>query len=228
MDVNNENEDRRLSDSEMVTDDKISTATTATVSPVSTPDVEMSETESTMGQRGSSNDNEIIQNEVRPPMSSDRHPNEHDRAIQKSNDQNSRSEGDLQEATNETSIIVEMTSPDADSDALAALQNRIDHDENSSEHHERFEVGTNQNFQSNDTIPTVGMDGLTTENQIPMIAPNTNPDFVEMNNQQSLPLEGSPSNNVEISDQSLVANEVRPSATNSDEPTMDTFQVLKI
>ena len=87
MDENDDNEDSRESDSEMKIEDKISNSRTtvaATVSPVSSPDVDMNETETPDGQNSCSMDKEkvhaealismdndeknILQNEILPPM----------------------------------------------------------------------------------------------------------------------------------------------------------------
>jgi hypothetical protein len=217
MDANDENEESRESDSDMVTEDKISTTTTATISPVSTPDVEMSEAESIIGQDKSSIGEDKIQNEALPPIEGESHADDSVCELRNVNDQCSQRECISGEATNQTYMISPIVTTDVE---------HVEHIHDM--RHERCAEATNQNLLTSDgdAMPTADKDALIVENQILLIVPNSSTPNVETKNDQNVSLEN---NHVEISDQAIVANDLRPTVPNSEQPSMDgTFQVLQI
>ena len=226
-----ENEESQVTDNETVTEDKTSATTTATISPVSTPDVEMSETESAMEHDTSSKITSVEQTmhcDSLPPMATESLSVKRVHVHQNSNDRSSESESIAGETTNQILISAEMASSLANTDTLL-MEMQCDCDENSnSVRKERCAEATKQNFVASDTLPACNKDGSTMKNQDPLNGPNDSTQHVETGNEQTILTENTV-NDVATTDQFLVSDDSRPISANSDQPTMDgTFCVMQI
>jgi hypothetical protein len=222
MDLNDENQNSRESDSEMVTEDKNSTTTTTTISRVSTPDVEMSETDSN-GQTISCTDREIVRNEGLPPVKSENDQDNLNHICPKKNYQCSQNESVFNESKNQNEV---MTPPVAET----SVENQIGNGCSSLiVRHERCNEAIDQSLNASYVVPAVDKDTIMNNDQIPQIRPNTNNHQAtdSSNNDQN----SNTQRNDDVqtkSDQINVANEVQ-TIDSSDQPSMDgTFRVLQI
>ena len=228
MDVNDEHEESQESDSEMIPEDLVSNMTPTTISPVSTPDSEMSEAASTIGQDISSTDLEKIQNEVLPSKESESYPDDCNILLNKIDGRNLHRETIAEsiagDGMNQNSIKEDIVSTIVTTDELSATENHIDHDEISYHvPHDLCSEVTDLKPFTGEAVPDA--DGFTIENQIPLNGPNSNTHFVETTNDANFPTDD---NRIEAPDQSLVADESRSTATVSDQPIDGNFQVLQI